>query len=730
MTRSSPRFPVSPAAMVPRRGLVARLDAAADAKVITVAAPGGSGKSTLLLQWLDGSARRVVWLTVPTGSDTLSVADRIAAELSAGSASAKVPLPIVHEEALWFSVVLPALAAVVSGQPEPFVLVLDDAMNVSDRQTDSLIETLVMSLPEESQLVLATRGAPPHAVRRLRPSGRTLELGVPDLAMSSDEARALLDELSVHLPEDQLAHAVERTEGWPVGIYLLGLAVLSDPDLLVTDGVPALTPEWISDYIRDEIFDELDPEDARFLMQVSVLEELTGPTCDAVAGTSGSLVRLRELSAEYQLIMRTSGGEESYRIHQLLNDFLRSELRGRSIADFERSHGRAARWFADDGQDDLAVSHLRDAGDDAALGDFVWSHAWRLLSSGQMPVMRRWIDGIDQDRLASHPGLCLTAAWIGTHEGDMAKVLRYADVARSLVQGAEPQSPYPSHVAITDSVIGADGLLSVIASTTAAIEARGDTDPWTSLALFLRGVAQIHYDRVDEGLADLLEGHRIAEIYEVTHMRAHLLAAQAVVRLAQGDKEAAGALITRARAVVIDNHLESIPTGAPIFTASALVMLATGRRAEAAGESVLALRLTALIESIAPWHAVEGRLRLAQVYRQLGDRERARVLTTEARDRYTPAAHSPLLDVMLAEAEAQLQQSTEGAPLPSLLTTAELRVMQYLPSHLTFPEIGQQLWLSRHTVKSQALSAYRKLGVSSRSAAVARARELGLVPPR
>ena len=68
--------------------------------------------------------------------------------------------------------------------------------------------------------------------------------------------------------------------------------------------------------------------------------------------------------------------------------------------------------------------------------------------------------------------------------------------------------------------------------------------------------------------------------------------------------------------------------------------------------------------------------------------------------------------------------------MPSLLTTAELRVVQYLPSHLTFPEIGAQLWLSRHTVKSQAMSAYRKLGVTSRGEAVARARELGLLPAR
>jgi LuxR family maltose regulon positive regulatory protein len=85
---------------------------------------------------------------------------------------------------------------------------------------------------------------------------------------------------------------------------------------------------------------------------------------------------------------------------------------------------------------------------------------------------------------------------------------------------------------------------------------------------------------------------------------------------------------------------------------------------------------------------------------------------------------------MLKEAEALVAGLEISPPGPSLLTTAELRVLQYLPSHLSFPEIGQRLYLSRHTVKSQALSSYRKLGVSSRSQAVERAFELGLLSSR
>jgi LuxR family maltose regulon positive regulatory protein len=61
------------------------------------------------------------------------------------------------------------------------------------------------------------------------------------------------------------------------------------------------------------------------------------------------------------------------------------------------------------------------------------------------------------------------------------------------------------------------------------------------------------------------------------------------------------------------------------------------------------------------------------------------------------------------------------------LTPAEMRVLEYLPTHLTFREIGERLHLSRFTVKSQALATYRKLGVASRGEAVARARALGLL---
>ena len=61
------------------------------------------------------------------------------------------------------------------------------------------------------------------------------------------------------------------------------------------------------------------------------------------------------------------------------------------------------------------------------------------------------------------------------------------------------------------------------------------------------------------------------------------------------------------------------------------------------------------------------------------------------------------------------------------MTPAEMRVLRYLPTHLTFAAIADELFVSRNTVKTQAISIYRKLGVSSRGPAVETARGLGLL---
>jgi len=129
-----------------------------------------------------------------------------------------------------------------------------------------------------------------------------------------------------------------------------------------------------------------------------------------------------------------------------------------------------------------------------------------------------------------------------------------------------------------------------------------------------------------------------------------------------------------------------------------------------------------------PWFAVQTRLQLAQAHIGIADVEGARILVREAADLIQQRPDLGTLVEQERELRAQLANvTTIDVGWASTLTAAELRVLPLLTTHLSFREIAERLFVSRNTVKSQAISIYRKLDASSRSEAIERAIELGLV---
>ena len=88
--------------------------------------------------------------------------------------------------------------------------------------------------------------------------------------------------------------------------------------------------------------------------------------------------------------------------------------------------------------------------------------------------------------------------------------------------------------------------------------------------------------------------------------------------------------------------------------------------------------------------------------------------------------HLGTLPAQAAQLQSKLDTLHKTTTSVGTLTTAELRLLPLLSTHLTFREIGERLCLSQHTVKSQAMSIYRKLGVSSRGQAIQRVQQTGL----
>jgi LuxR family maltose regulon positive regulatory protein len=143
---------------------------------------------------------------------------------------------------------------------------------------------------------------------------------------------------------------------------------------------------------------------------------------------------------------------------------------------------------------------------------------------------------------------------------------------------------------------------------------------------------------------------------------------------------------------------------------------------------VSAQRLRHLLTYALPYFAVQARIELIRVHLALADLAGARTLMREVDEllRRRPGVGNLAGEAQVLRARL-VEERGPSAPGASALTAAELRLLPLLSTHLSFPEIARELFLSRNTIKSQAVSIYRKLGAFSRSQAVARSRELGLL---
>ena len=205
------------------------------------------------------------------------------------------------------------------------------------------------------------------------------------------------------------------------------------------------------------------------------------------------------------------------------------------------------------------------------------------------------------------------------------------------------------------------------------------------------------------------------------------LGERAAVAIGQGRWVEAEEFTERALRVAHRSRLHEYPTSTFVCALAARVALHRGEAQRAHELLTRAQRLRAgLTYAIAPL-AVQCRLELARAYLAMADAGGAETVLREIEALLRRQPDLGTLPSEVDEVRASLKTMRADAPRASTLTEAELRLLPYLTTHLTFPEIGERLYVSRNTVRSEATAVYRKLNVNSRNGAVERARELGLV---
>jgi LuxR family maltose regulon positive regulatory protein len=266
--------------------------------VVLVCAPSGYGKSVLIGQWAERDRRPfpTVMLGEEHNDAALLVASIIAVLDPIEPVPREVEVALANPEPSMERVVLPRLRGALEQRELPFVLVLDDFERIDSSQALGVISAIMGKFPRGSTLVLVTRTDSGLSFGRLRANRELTELGPKDLVMGRAECQELLLAIGLELDSAQLETLVARTEGWPVALYLAGMALRDEPDLGRAIARFAGDDRFVVDYIREEFLGQISRQRLDFLRRASVLDRLSGDLCDFVLRRRGSATELRDLS--------------------------------------------------------------------------------------------------------------------------------------------------------------------------------------------------------------------------------------------------------------------------------------------------------------------------------------------------------------------------------------------------------------------------------------------------
>jgi LuxR family maltose regulon positive regulatory protein len=615
----------------------------------------------------------------------------------------------------------------------PVALVIDNLEALTNRACLDAMAEVVARLPTGSQLALAGRTTPRLPAALVGASGRVMVVGVEELRMGQDEARALLEGAGIQLGEAETAVLVGLTEGWPVGLYLAALARKArraGGPQEATGGELSGDDRPLADYLWAEVLSHQPQPTMWFLTRTAVLDRMYGPLCDAVLDTTGSAEVLASLAGSNLLVIPLDQQQQWYRYHHLLRGLLQAELKRREPELVPQLHVRAAGWYEANGLVESAIDHAQAAGDADRAARLVAVRVQPAYADGRVDTALGWVGWFeDQGLIDRYPQVAMPGALLHMLVGHPADAERWAEAAEHGLAAATV--PEPSAVAallaLGRAFMCREGVERMREDAELTRERLAPDSPWRAPALLLEGTAYLLADRADRADPILADAAQVGTHLGALPAASAALAERAILAMERQAWPQAQTLAKRALGMVGAGHLGDYIMSPLVQAVAARTALHRGDVPGAHQHLARAARPRPLLTHAIPWLAVQTLSELARAYLALDDVTGARVVLREASAILRRRRDLGTLPQQAARLYTQAFSVRSGMVGASALTRAELRLLPLLATHLTFREIGERLYVTQNTVKRQAVSIYRKLGVSSRSQAVQRAQDLGLL---
>lgn len=462
--------------VLPRPRLLAQVrNAITETRVLLLSAPAGSGKTTLLATVLsEADAAQAAWVALDANDNDLSqFLTLLIAALEQLFGLAAIPARTLlkngagGERTAWGQQIVTALindivaADTTPRSPAAFprILLFDDLHLLHDPTIYTVLEYAIERLPPTLMLMVATRHDPPLPLARLRARRDLVEIRLNALRFTFAEVEQLLNErLDLNVSAEVVAQLHERTEGWAAGLSLLAISLEQ-----LGEGTErgqfldhlAHTERFLFEYLAEEVLNLQEPATRTFLLESSILKELTPTLTQAVTGDPTAAIRLENLYRHnlFLTVLEQREGDPVYRYHDLFAEFLQSRLRQTyPLAAWRTLHRCAA----------LAQSHptrrmhhllQAEAWEEAA--QFLLTIGADYMAHSRGELLYQWIESLPDALLDHYPRLCLWAGQEVWNRMDVAAAHTFferAQVTFAAHNDLDGEGETLAHLAITRSL--------------------------------------------------------------------------------------------------------------------------------------------------------------------------------------------------------------------------------------------------------------------------------------
>ena len=624
---------------IERQRLLDALDRAARLPVVLVSAPAGYGKTTLATQWLaSGRAPASAWVALDAADDDprrLWTHVALAIEQAGCSVADDLDGFLAEAGDDVVEVVLPRLVNALAAARGDLVIILDDFHCLQASACHEQVALLIDNLPENAHLVIVTRADPGLRLGRLRASGRLAEIRADELGFRTDEARALLTSGGVHLSSDGIEVLMERTEGWPAGLYLaaLSLADRDDPDSLVYEFKGG--NRFVGDYLTEEVLTRHSDETREFITSMSILDRFTPSLCDAVWGRTGSAAILHDLERANMFLVPLDEGRRWYRFHHLFAAVARAGLEVENPELVPVLHARAAEWFRQHDFIDEAVTHALAAGSVGHVAALVQANWLDYVDLGRAGTVLAWVESLGEVTVEDGPASEVIAAWMAALTGDADALERHLTALEEFSDvGPLPDgtTSVAAAIALIRGLFGYGGPGDMLAGAVRAVELETDgRSPYHAIAHLARGHAAYI-----AGELELAATHLARSAQSETApglVRVLSLALHSLVEHERGRPGRSHDLAELAMGIVRRRGMQQLPQAAFAFAALGVAQAEAGDVRH--GLDTLADGLAARRQNpdVGPWGIIHLLLAKARVSVAAGELREGRELLAEAEER-------------------------------------------------------------------------------------------------